>query len=625
MLAAQSFSYLHAGHNHNQHAGELYVQRRRHVPREVSSIPPQIISDEMPYQHSSFFSHLPYFAITTLDGHGRPWATIVSGPPSAPPVRAVSDTELHVRSQLAPDDPFGAACVATKDANTTRLWAGLGVDFTNRRRNKVAGVVTSSSFDATTGALAATLTTNDNMGNCPKYITLRDLVYDARAATPETIANSFHDDVTSDPAAATTTLTDDEIALVHRASTLFLASRHLDPDDAASTDVGLNHRGGPRGFARVGDGGRAIYLPDFSGNRFYQSLGNIQTDHVAGLVIPCFETGDMLHVTGVAENLYDDDASQLMPRVTLVTRVVLTGKVYIRKALPFTLRSPERYSPYNPPVRLLATELEAQGKLPTATTTTTNVATLVDIRRVTDRIAAFTFELTEAVRHVPGGFAIFDFSALFDRSYRHMFEGNPQQLNDDYVRTWTISSSPPWDGTAFGPTTRLTCTIKHVARGAVSSLLHTRAKRGFSVPLLGVGGEFSPWAATPSPPTKMLWVAAGVGVTPFLAFAQALAASHTTNVDVVVLLAARGEEARIGQLLAGVAGLSKLKIFDSTGTASLPSPSAEVVPRRMTALDFAGYEDRTAYICGPSDFMASAQAMMDAAGIEHVHKESFAF
>ncbi|RHY01915.1 hypothetical protein DYB36_001037 [Aphanomyces astaci] len=570
----------------------------------------------MPRQHSDFFSNLPYFAIATTDSHGRPWATLVTGPSDARPVSAVSSDKLHVQSQLPTDDPFGA-CVAS--SNSTALWAGIGVDFSNRRRNKVAGYVVSSSFD--NGMLRMDLTTNDNMGNCPKYITVRDLVY-APKPHPSTISNTFHDPATND----TVALTDEEIEHVHRASTLFIASRHIDPTDARSTDMGLNHRGGAPGFARVGEAGTTINLPDFSGNRFYQSLGNIQTDHVAGLVVPCFVTGDLLYLTGHAENLFDDDATRLMPRVTLLTRIVVTAKVFIKAALPFDLRGGvESLSPYNPPLRYLASELAAQGK--TLGGQGLNVATLAQVTRVTSNIAAFTFDLAAPVTFVPGGFAVFDFSQFFDKPYMHMHNANPKLVNDDFVRTWTISSSPPYslEKGEFAPTSRITCTIKHVPGGTVSSFLHTMVSRGFQVPLLGTGGEFSPFSSPPlhSLPAKMLWVAGGVGVTPFLAFAEAVAASKA-SVDVTVFLSGRGDEG-LGLVQAlRRTGMSKVILFDSTAKAS----TSNVVARRLQLHDFKGVVDlphRHAYVCGPSDFMQTTTTWLNQAGAPSVHKESFAF
>ena len=103
---------------------------------------------------------------------------------------------------------------------------------------------------------------------------------------------------------------------LEQVSTAFLATKHTtsakDPDGDQS-DMGFNHRGGRPGFIRVFEEiasdnpqkiNTYIVLPDFSGNRFYQSLGNIQGDPQVGLVFPDFKTGNVLYITGVAENLF---------------------------------------------------------------------------------------------------------------------------------------------------------------------------------------------------------------------------------------------------------------------------------------------------------------------------------
>ncbi|CAF4019203.1 unnamed protein product, partial [Rotaria sp. Silwood1] len=139
----------------------------------------------------------------------------------------------------------------------------------------------------------------------------------------------------------------------------------------------LNHRGGLPRFVRIYEenGHTYIIIRDYPGNRFYQSLGNSETDPVVDLVFTCFTTGDMLHVTDIAENICDNEAERIMPRITL-------------KALNLKLFGSKQYSPYNPPVRYLVIELEKMGipsRIPTSH------ATLVEIKKLTKHISRFTF------------------------------------------------------------------------------------------------------------------------------------------------------------------------------------------------------------------------------------------
>ncbi|MCH3037885.1 pyridoxamine 5'-phosphate oxidase family protein, partial [Listeria monocytogenes] len=64
------------------------------------------------------------------------------------------------------------------------------------------------------------------------------------------------------------------LSLVSRSDPLFIASQHADP---LSGGVDVSHRGGPPGFLRRGADGR-LWLPDYAGNRLFNTLGNLLQD-----------------------------------------------------------------------------------------------------------------------------------------------------------------------------------------------------------------------------------------------------------------------------------------------------------------------------------------------------------
>jgi hypothetical protein len=47
------------------------------------------------------------------------------------------------------------------------------------------------------------------------------------------------------------------------------------------------------------------------------------------MLFPNFTNGDMLYVTGEAENLFGDDAADLMPSCQLVTVLTITGIILL--------------------------------------------------------------------------------------------------------------------------------------------------------------------------------------------------------------------------------------------------------------------------------------------------------
>jgi hypothetical protein len=55
---------------------------------------------------------------------------------------------------------------------------------------------------------------------------------------------------------------------------------------------------------RLGDDG-VLTIPDFSGNRFFNTLGNLIANPRAGLLFVDFETGDLLQLSGDVEVVLD--------------------------------------------------------------------------------------------------------------------------------------------------------------------------------------------------------------------------------------------------------------------------------------------------------------------------------
>ena len=562
--------------SHRQHDGELYVQARRHAPPEMSAVIGGAIQDEMSGRHVAYYGRLQYFPLGVADERGRLWATILCNPETT----AESSELLKVVARVNPGDPFvQAVCFPVSGA---RQCAGVAIDFTSRSRIKMGGVVDAATLDG--DALTLTLRANEHMGNCPKYITVRELRRAQR--TPRTTALGAK---LSPPARD----------VLWQASTIFIATRHSDRDPRES-DMGFNHRGGPKGFLRYfeDERGAHLVLPDYSGNRFYQSLGNVETDPVMGVAVPDFASGALLQVSGRARNLFDDEASRVMPGATLVTLITIDEAFLTTSALDLELVSDEQLSPYNPRLRLLASESERDGQ------SLFVKATLVSIQRESKQISTCTFALTGPAELVPGGHAIFDFAGRFDRAYQHMNEDNPRSLNDDYVRTFTVSKVSP-------DRRQISITVKKA--GFISSYLHSLAARSgdpVEVDLKGFGGTFTCFDEGRAVP-HMLWVAGGVGITPFLAMHQALRASGQPMPDIELFHSCRGDELELVREMTDI----RVRIFDSTASPESPAPDLRRFHRRrLRAADFddvSALDHATVFLCGPGGFMADVRSWLE--------------
>ena len=451
-------------------------------------------------------------------------------------------------------------------------------------------------------------------------------------------------------------LPDTIIEFILQSDTVWLGSSYVSREEDRErypSHVGTNARGGRPGFVRVlPSDGRTIVLPDYSGNRLLTSLGNIEASSLAAMTFLDWKTGDLLYTTGIAKNVVGPEAQKIMPRQNVLSTTIVTGFVLIRDALPVRQASGTEVerSPYSPPIKFLAEETPAN----TNALSSDVQALLIRIRPHSRDLISFTFETSSPVRIVPGQAAVLDFSQLVGSAqYSHMaMQGSEASLNDDRIRTWTISSfrgdmrSESWKyGSQLA--TQFTLTMREMPHGIVTGALFTIARHvhakmpqlledsrplKLSVPLVGISGSFT----LPDPSTdkmisrrKLLWIAGGIGVTPFLGFLDAMGTlpGYASDYDVVLLLSTREPDVilpiirdafpeRLGQR-------PKLKIHAFISSSRYTSESGgpgsmieTVIHNERLALDdgermsslVPDVSERLAYLCGPPKF---EQMVMD--------------
>ncbi|MEM9102651.1 MAG: oxidoreductase [Pseudomonadota bacterium] len=663
------------------HPGELFIQQRKHTPSELTAQIPRYIQQDMPQQHADFYADLSYLPLATLDTQGRPWASLLVTQSDNDPtvgIRISPQNTLDIEAEMNRFDPLLQSLKQRSLSHTIEspLFAGVGIDFSNRRRNKLAGKIQSYDTELE-NKLRLKLQSNEHLGNCPKYITLRSLAHCNRQAELDI---SHVDNLRTSISQACK-------AHIDQTSTVFLATKYTSENTTTHhhpSKMGLNHRGGPPGFVRVYEDVKTqstekmvstyLVLPDYSGNRFYQSLGNIQKDALVGLVFPNFHNGDILYATGQAKNLFDKDAEALMPRTHLITQILITGLVFVKQGLNLRMLSNEKFSPYNPPVRYLREELQALGHSSNIDKhqDTAITASLVNTKKLTENISTFTFQLATPIEApLPGGFGIFDFSEMLDSGYAHMNEDNPQMVNEDYIRTWTISSAASFDvaNNQFKPIDSIQITVKRKPGGLISNFLHdnlisSHAKQqpSLKVQLKGTGFGFSCFdQSSPekqlSIPSKMLWIAGGVGITPFMSMWDAIRNINESlanqqpalSSDIILIFSGRADD--LGVLKHFSANMHllpdslsiRLLIFQSSGTPALknqemldalthdtPNSAVSLVQRRLQKTDFENIDDlieREVFLCGPESLMTSSlENIKQLCGDQlTIHQESYLF
>ncbi|RST45673.1 pyridoxamine 5'-phosphate oxidase family protein [Variovorax sp. DXTD-1] len=264
------------------HAGERALQTLAGSREVMAAAGSRVIRDFMPDQHRDFFAQLPFLVVGSIDARLQPWASVLAAPTGF----AHSPDPTHLRIDALPmvDDPLAGQLVQGASLGL------LGIQPHTRRRNRMNGNV--EAIDAT----GFMVEVQQSFGNCPKYIQAREPLFAAGQAAA--------------PAQRLDGLDDAARALIARADTFFIASafpQHAadgDEADPAAQGVDVSHRGGLPGFVRVGKDG-VLTVPDFTGNRFFNTLGNLSVHPRAGLLFIDFENGELLHLAAAAEIVWD--------------------------------------------------------------------------------------------------------------------------------------------------------------------------------------------------------------------------------------------------------------------------------------------------------------------------------
>ncbi len=257
----------------------------------------------MPDQHRTFFPLLPYLFVGGLDRDGWPIATVLSGESGF--VQSPAPTRLRIAALPSADDPAAAALEMARPVGL------LGLDFTTRRRNRANGII------AVRDGVGLSVEVSQSFGNCAKYIQTR--IPTPIARSPEGVES-----LTGLDTAART--------VIGAADTLFIASSS-GAEGGLAAGVDISHRGGRPGFVRID--GDVLSIPDFTGNNYFNTLGNLLLEPRAALLFPDFATGDVIQLQGETEIVWSGPERESLSGSQRLWRFRVARAWRRERALPF--------------------------------------------------------------------------------------------------------------------------------------------------------------------------------------------------------------------------------------------------------------------------------------------------
>ena len=558
------------------HEGELTMQRSVGVVERMAGPGRnQMSRTRMPDQHREFYAQLPFVILGAVDTEGEVWATLRAGRPGF----MHADIAEKLTLELA-RDPLDPADAGMEDGDGIGM---LGIELHTRRRNRMNGLVSRQSGER------FHIDVTQAYGNCPQYIRLRQYEFT---------------DAPAGPVSKLSALDADAAAMIRAADSFYVAS-YVVRDGKKQVDA--SHRGGKPGFVRIDDDG-VLTIPDFSGNLFFNTLGNFLLNPRAGLVFVDFRNGDLLQLSGRAEVILD--APEVAAFVGAERMWRFTPQQIVRRPAALPLRwidvAVGADSGASPNALITGSWEDAAARLKAAERSTQwrpfRVSKIVD-----ETVAIRSFHLLpDDGAGMPGVAA-----------GQHVSVRLPLASGGTQIRQYTLSSAP---SDAF-----LRISVKR--QGLFSDHLHTTIKVGDIIEARAPSGNFVIDASVRRPAVLL---AAGVGVTPMLAMLRHLiheGVRKRYQRPVWLFQSARSKaELAFGEEIAALVNAAKGGARH-VRVVSQPDDDVEVSGRIDIALlkQMLPFDDYDFYLCGPAAFMQQMYDGLRAMNVidARIHAEAF--
>ncbi|MDH3915361.1 MAG: pyridoxamine 5'-phosphate oxidase family protein [Chromatiales bacterium] len=466
------------------HPGEQQIQARLGVRDKVEAIGQRFIRDHMPDEHRNFYEQLPFIMIGTVDGDGRPWASLLAGQPGF--IQSPDAHTLAFSARPLPGDPASDNLAAGAPVGF------LGIQFRDRRRNRVNGRV------ATLDATGFRIDVDQSFGNCPMYIQARD--HELLPADSAVGVQATHDLAALDA---------DARRLIATSDSFFIASQYSASEGRAFEGVDVSHRGGRPGFVRVDDD-NTLSFPDFTGNMHFNTLGNLLLDPRAGLLFIDYETRDLLFLTGRSEIVWEAEELEAFTGAERLVRFHIDAGRRLPGALPIRWS----FRDYSPVLEQTGTWEEVAATLSARREGNVlreySVTKIVEESRTIRSYYLAPADGGDVPCHTAGQFL--------------PLELHPPGSDEVIRRTYTISNAPDGESLRLS-IKRETAPTPDVPAGVSSTYFHDQIDVGSSLHALAPRGTFTLDRDACRP---VVLISAGVGVTPMVAMLEQIVMGRDT-------------------------------------------------------------------------------------------------
>lgn len=530
------------------HTGELAAQDRV-GEADLAQRVKGFIRNYLPEQHRTFHTQLPFLIAAGADEIGQTWVTLIEGEEGF--VQSPDPHHLRLTPKLDSNDPLASSFQTGSHIGV------LGIELATRRRNRFNGYIQPEGN-------GFKIKINQTFGNCPQYIHPRHWRRDVRSQTSTAIQS--------------TALTEAQIAQIKTADTLFVGSGQMSEAGAPSSGYDASHRGGESGFVRVLDK-NTLQIPDYAGNNFFNTIGNLTLNPHIGLLFIDFNTGSLMHITGRANIEWEPP----LPEETGVLRQIhVVIDAVIERPQAIALR--------------WATQQDSTLNLK-----------LVKRTAESDTITSFYFASAD------------------DRDLKPFEAGQylPVEItipgeSNVVKRTYSLSNSPI-------DSTHYRISVKREEEGKVSRFLHDELAVGMQIKARPPAGEF----IIPNKESPLILVSAGVGLTPMLSILHRISREKRKAwyIHGTKNRANHAFYAEVNQLIERSDQLQQITYYSQPDKSDVMGQDYDITGR-ITAEDLISINagsNAHYLLCGPLPFTAELQHGLESAGVpaDQIHLETF--